>query len=106
MKNMKIFLASAAFLFVTGFAAYAFIPSNMGVNAGSGVLNINTASVEDFIMLPDIDSQTAENIVNYRDSRGPFGSIDEILNVKGITPSLLDTLRPHLVIEGDSDYNP
>jgi competence ComEA-like helix-hairpin-helix protein len=107
MKNIKIFLALAVFLLGIGFVANAFVPSNMEVfNTESGVLNINTTSVEELKMIPDIDSQTAENIVSYREFHGPFTSIDELLNVKGITRPLLEILRPHLVLEGDSDYKP
>jgi len=57
-------------------------------------------------MLPFVDRQTAENIVSYRDSNGPFSSIDELKNVNGITRTLLDDLSSHLKLEGSSDFDP
>ncbi|MGD0210907.1 MAG: helix-hairpin-helix domain-containing protein [Desulfomonilia bacterium] len=104
MKNIKILLATVVFLLGVGFSLYA---SELAVeDMGAGALNINTASVEELKMVPFIDSQTAQNIVDFRESHGPFGSVDELLEIKGISRSLLIDLRSHLILEGDSTYNP
>lgn len=46
--------------------------------------DINTGSVEDLIDIPYIGEYTAANIVRYRQQHGPFTSIEQIKNVKGI----------------------
>jgi competence ComEA-like helix-hairpin-helix protein len=104
MKNLKILLAMTVFLIGLGFSVYA---SDEGISdIGTGVLNINTATVQELSMLPYVDEETAQNIVSFRDSHGPFGAIEELENVKGITRPLLEELSSHLVLEGSSDFNP
>ncbi len=53
---------------------------------GDGQVNINTADVETFESLPDIDQGIAERIVNHRDTQGLFQNIDAIKDVKMLTP--------------------
>jgi competence protein ComEA len=104
MKNIKYIAAMAVFLIGVGFSVYA---SDEGItDISSGALNINTASVQELSMLPFVDMQTARNIVDFRDSHGPFTAIDELKNVKGITRPLLEDLSSHLKLDGSSDFNP
>jgi competence ComEA-like helix-hairpin-helix protein len=104
MKNIKYIVAMAVFLLGIGFSVYA---SDEGItDISSGALNINTATVQELSMLPFVDAQTARNIVDFRDSHGPFTAISELNNVKGITRPLLDDLRGHLKLIGSSDFNP
>jgi len=94
----------AVFLLGISFSVYA---SDDGVSdISTGALNINTATVQELSMLPFVDMQTARNIVEFRDSHGPFTAIDELKNVKGITLTFLDDLRSHLKVVGPSDFNP
>lgn len=51
-----------------------------------GQVNINTADVETFESLPDIDQGIAERIVNHRDTQGLFQNIDAIKDVQMLTP--------------------
>jgi competence ComEA-like helix-hairpin-helix protein len=104
MKNLRYILAMAVFLMGVGFSVYA-SDDNITDNS-SGALNINTATVQELSMLPFVDMQTAQNIVDFRDSHGPFTAIDELKNVKGITRPLLEDLISHLKLEGSSDFNP
>ncbi len=104
MKNLKYIVAMVVFLVGVGFSVYA---SDDGVSdISTGALNINTATVQELSQLPFVDMQTAQNIVTYRDSHGPFTAIDELKNVKGITRTLLDDLRSHLKVVGPSEFNP
>ncbi len=103
MKN-KTIVATVVFIIGLGCIVYA---SDDGItDISSGALNINTATVQELSMLPFVDTQTAQNIVEFRDSHGPFTAIDELKNVKGITRTFLDDLRSHLKVVGPSDFNP
>lgn len=61
-------------------------------------LNLNQASQEALESLPGIGPAKAVDILTYRDSIGSFSSVDELLNVIGIGPTILETLRDYLVI--------
>lgn len=49
-----------------------------------GLVNINTASIEELDTLPGIGETTAKKIENYRSENGNFKTIEEIKNVNGI----------------------
>lgn len=51
---------------------------------GSGKVNINLASREEIEKLPGIGPTLAERIVEYRESKGGFKSVDELRQVSGI----------------------
>ncbi|MGQ0617849.1 MAG: ComEA family DNA-binding protein, partial [Acidimicrobiia bacterium] len=69
-----------------------------GPSASSGrpapAVALNTATVGELDALPGIGPTTAAAIVAFRDQHGPFGSVDELLDVRGIGPAKLDQLRP------------
>lgn len=48
------------------------------------LVNINTATVAELSTLRGIGPVKAEAIVRFREEHGPFGSIDDIMAVKGI----------------------
>ncbi|NPV08821.1 MAG: helix-hairpin-helix domain-containing protein [Anaerolineae bacterium] len=56
-------------------------------------LDINQAGVVELEMLPGIGPVLAGRIVEYRESRGPFSTIEELMNVQGIGEKTLDGLR-------------
>ena len=67
-----------------------------------GALNINTATVEELQMLPEIGPAIAKDIVKYRTEKGPFKSIADLDKVKGIGKKKLEAIRPYCVLEGAS----
>lgn len=68
--------------------------ASTGASAGPGSpINLNTASIAQLDTLPGIGPTTAQAIVDYRSEHGRFGSVDELLNVRGIGPAKLEELR-------------
>jgi competence protein ComEC len=59
----------------------------------SGLININTASVEELAALPRIGSVRAKAIVDHRTLNGRFKSTDELEQVKGIGPATVVTIK-------------
>ena len=62
-------------------------------------ININLASALELEMLPGIGEVKARAIVEYRVLNGPFTSVEELLEVKGIGPATLDKVRDLITIE-------
>ncbi len=61
-------------------------------------ININDASKVELMKLPGIGEKTAISIIEYRDSR-PFGSINEIKNVKGIGVKKFEQMREFIDVK-------
>ena len=64
----------------------------------SGTININTASATDLEKLPGIGPALAQRIVEYRDSHGPFASVDALTDVPGIGKAKLEGLREQATV--------
>ena len=66
-----------------------------GAAAGevAGPLDLNTATLEQLDELPGIGPATAKAILDEREKRGGFRSVDDLLDVRGIGPAKLDAIR-------------
>ena len=65
-----------------------------------GVVNVNTANVQELQLLPGVGEARARAIVDLRKQRGGFKSLDELRDVKGIGDASLEKLRPHVAFDG------
>ena len=61
-------------------------------------INLNTADQYDLRRLPGIGEARAQDIVAYRAEHGPFQSVDELDNVKGIGEGILADLRHYAAV--------
>lgn len=62
-------------------------------------LNLNTASKEQLISLPNIGGQRADDIISYRESVGGFQSVDELMNVSGIGSGIFGQLEEFITVD-------
>ena len=62
-------------------------------------MDLNQATEKDLQVLPRIGPVIARRIIKYRKQRGPFHSIDELLQIKGIGPKTLSRIEAFLKIE-------
>ena len=61
--------------------------------SGSGKVNLNTAGKEELMTLSGIGESRADAIIAYREANGPFGSIEEIMNIEGIKEKMFEKIR-------------
>ncbi|NNT92422.1 ComEA family DNA-binding protein [Stutzerimonas nitrititolerans] len=101
----KAFLSAVAFALLTsvslsGHAAATQsepVDTSPGAVIETGAINLNTADAETLTReLTGIGATKARVIVQYRDAHGPFTSVDELLEVKGIGAATLEKNRGKL----------
>ena len=63
-------------------------------------ININQATVEELDRLPGIGTLKAQDIVDYRNSHGPFKTLEDIQNVPGIGNGIFEQIAD-LITVGD-----
>jgi competence protein ComEA len=56
-------------------------------------VNINTASASQLETLPGIGPSLAEKIISYREEKGPFQSLQGLMDVSGIGDSLFENIK-------------
>ncbi|KAB2895652.1 MAG: helix-hairpin-helix domain-containing protein [Kofleriaceae bacterium] len=77
-----------------------------GKKAVTGKLNLNTATVEQLMMLPGIGPSKAERVVAWRGKHGPFKRVQDLRKVKGFGYRTLKKLEPNLAVKGESTLAP
>jgi len=64
------------------------------------LININTASQEELETLPGIGPVTAQKIIAFRETYGPFASIESIQEVNGIGPVKFAGIKDMITVDG------
>jgi competence protein ComEA len=82
-KNIFLSFFLVLFLFVSAFAA----------------INLNTADKAALESISGIGPAKAEAIIKYRDEHGSFKSVDELLNIKGIGPKILENIKGQVEVK-------
>jgi competence protein ComEA len=103
-------LAALILMLTVGLAVLAGSPSAIAqeqkpaatstIDPAPGRININSADAQTLATgLKGIGESRAMEIVRYREMYGPFASIDELSEVKGIGKSTLDNNRDVITLE-------
>jgi len=67
------------------------------------IVDLNTANWLEFSLLEGIGEVLGKRIVSYRDDHGPFTTIEQIREVRGIGEKTYARIAPHLTIGGSSE---
>ncbi len=66
----------------------------------SGVVNVNTATLEELTLLPGIGDSKARAILKAREELGGFKNVSDLMQVKGIGEKAFERLRPYVAVQG------
>ena len=67
-------------------------------NEFKGIVNINTATVNELCKLPGIGEKTAEKIIEYRKKSGGFETIEELKKIEGIGESKFNKIKFNITV--------
>lgn len=72
-----------------------------GITAATsnGLININTAAVDELDALPGIGPSTAQKIIEHRDVNGPFATIENIMDVPGIGEAKFAQIKDLITVD-------
>ena len=61
-------------------------------------VSLNTADAAQLARLPGLSRTLADRVVAYRTTHGHFRRVEELLLVQGMTPKILEQVRPYLTL--------
>lgn len=64
----------------------------------AGLVNINTATLEELCTLTGIGEAKAQSIISYREENGNFSSIEEIMNISGIKEGVYEKIKDQITV--------
>lgn len=62
-------------------------------------ININTANKDLLMSIKGIGEKRAEAIIAYRNKKGPFKTVDQLADIKGVGKLFIDSNRDVLVVK-------
>ena len=89
-KNDKLEYADALAEKVVGYRVFS---------DADGKMNLNTATEQELSANPAVGPELAKGIVEFRENVGDIKSMDELLEVKGVTPEVLEKLKQAVTVE-------
>lgn len=66
--------------------------------SADAAVNLNTASKDELVALVGIGPAKAQAILDYRKANGPFKTVDDVKNVKGIGAKRLEKFKDQLTV--------
>jgi len=101
-RQVVLFFIAMAFLGLgANFAAKSNSRLKSVVTADKNIakINLNLVKAEDLLHNPSLSSKLAKKILDYRDLRGSISDLEEIKELKGVSPKTYNKLRELFFVE-------
>lgn len=69
-----------------------------GEHAGTGLIDLNTATKEELMTLPGIGEARAEDMIRYREEHGGFGKIEDVMKISGIKDAAFQKIKDYITV--------
>ena len=79
-----------ALMLIVGFSGVGF--------AGDGKVDLNASTAKELQQLPGIGKGLAKRIVDYRTTNGPFKSVEELMQVRGIGKKTFAKMKERITV--------
>jgi competence protein ComEA len=100
---MKYYLFLLALMFVLGVAGLSPVSVSAAefpaAKVSVEIIHLNQATAEQLQGLTGVGPALSERIISYRDEHGPFSSVDQLAEVKGIGAAKLAKLKGQLTVD-------
>jgi competence protein ComEA len=73
-------------------------PASSAAGVATGPIPLNSADQASLETIPGVGPVTAAAILAYRDEAGSFTSIEQLMEVSGIGPATLESMRPYVTL--------
>ena len=97
--GLCLIFSTVSFLFLTPKAVSAAEATTASKAGAIKLININTASAGELTSLKGIGEKTAQAIIEYRQKNGPFKTIEDIKNVKGIGDKKFEAIKGSICVK-------
>jgi comEA protein len=75
------------------------ISENINLKIPDRKVNLNTATLRELESLPGIGPELGKRILDYREKKGNFSTIDELVNIRGIGLKTYEKLKNLITVE-------
>jgi len=100
MKSYLLMVVLMAVVTMIGFSPVsAFAADNPAASTVTETIHLNQATAEELQTLPGVGPALSERIVLYRTEHGPFKSVDQLTEVKGVGQTKLAKFREQLTVD-------
>ena len=72
--------------------------SSTSTETSGTMVNVNTADEALLDTIPEVGPATAQAIIDYRTQIGSFTSVEQLIDVSGIGPATLESMRPFVTV--------
>jgi len=97
MKLKNVLTMLLVVVLMAGFSS-ALMAAKQKVEVKAKIININTAQVSDFTVLPRIGKKIAKRIVDFRKKHGKFRRVEDLMKVKGIGEKTFNRFKKRLKV--------